>query len=124
MSKSRPVFINPLKVRLPVTALVSITHRISGVVLILLSPLFLWIFSKIIGSDADFLVLKNALQSPIVIFIIWGGVTAVSYHLLAGLRHLIMDFGYCETLKAARFSAFVLIASTVILSVLIGMRLC
>ena len=124
MSNQRPVFVNPLKVSLPVTALVSISHRISGIVLILLSPFFLWSLIKVAGSQQEFNAYLSCMHHPLMMLLAWGGLTAIVYHILAGLRHLVMDFGHCETLKMARFSAFLILALTVVLSVWVGIRLC
>lgn len=124
MSRDRPVFLNPLKIRMPVTAVVSILHRISGMVLILMLPLFLWGLSQVVGSPEDYQDFIIYLQNPFLCFLYWGGITAFVYHLLAGLRHLIMDCGWCESLKLGRVTAYTVLVLTASLSIWIGFRLC
>ena len=49
---------------------------------------------------------------------IWGLVTALIYHSLAGVKHLIMDFGVGETMEGGVLGARIVIALSVVLSLL------
>jgi len=124
MSDKRPIFLNVLKIHLPITGLVSIMHRISGVVLILFLPLFLWGLSQITGTPEDYHDFLELLRSPVIVGLYWLGIVAFIYHLLAGIRHLIMDIGFLENLKSARISASVLLIVFIVLAILVGVRLC
>jgi succinate dehydrogenase / fumarate reductase cytochrome b subunit len=54
-------------------------------------------------------------------FIMWGILTALAYHAVGGIRHMLMDFGYLEeTFEAGKRSANVSFAITVVLSLLAG----
>ncbi|QLH44125.1 MAG: succinate dehydrogenase, cytochrome b556 subunit [Coxiellaceae bacterium] len=111
------------KYRFPVTAIVSILHRISGVILFLLIPLLLWALSKSLTSAEDFQAMQETLSRPLPMIILWLILAALFYHLIAGIRHLIMDLGYGETMKAARRSAYIIMVITVILLILAGIWL-
>lgn len=124
MGQKKPVFLNLLQIHLPITGLVSIMHRISGVALLLFLPFFLWGLAKVTGTPEDYHDFLMLMQGPLFKIIYGLGIISFSYHMLAGVRHLIMDLGFCESLKAARLSAFMLLISITILAILIGIRLC
>lgn len=124
VSQKKPVFLNLLQIHLPITGFVSILHRISGMLLLLYLPLFLWGFAKVTGTPEDFQDFSLLMQR-LPFKIVYGlGILTFSYHMLAGLRHLLMDFGFFESLTSARMSAIALIMLTLGLAVLIGVRLC
>ena len=119
----RPVNLNLLTIRYPVTAIVSILHRLSGVVLFLGVPFLLWVLQASLASPESFQALKIFLSHSIVKFIVWGFMTALIYHLCAGIRHLIMDFGYAESYQAGKTSALIIIIFTIIYAVILGIYL-
>ena len=88
--------ISLLGYRFPLAAIASILHRISGVVLFLLIPFSLWILHLSLASQMSFLMVKDYLGSPVVAFLIWVMLSALFYHLIAGLKHLLMDMGCFE----------------------------
>ena len=103
-----------------ITSLLSITHRITGfglnLALILLS---LWIISFGLGSDvyANFVTIFETIFVKIVVYFI---VLGISYHALNGIRHILWDFGFMISNKAALVSGLVIIFTSVILSFLIS----
>jgi len=119
----RPVNVNVLKYRFPVPAIVSILHRVSGVILFLFIPLMLWLLQLSLSSPADFEQAHNYIAMPVMRFFIWGCLSALFYHLFAGIRHLIMDLGYAESLTGAGLSSSLVIAASVVLSFLVGVWL-
>lgn len=104
----------------PFTAIISILHRISGVFLFLLIPFLLWILETATTSPDGFTYIYNALTNPFAKLILWLFLVAFCYHLLAGIRHLLMDIGIGESLKSARFSGGVTIVLTLIAALFIG----
>ncbi len=58
--------------------------------------IFLWMLESSLASEQSFSDLGAAFNSPICQFIIWGSLAALAYHAIAGIRHLIMDFGLGE----------------------------
>ncbi|MGI1677636.1 MAG: succinate dehydrogenase, cytochrome b556 subunit [Cellvibrionaceae bacterium] len=121
MNDKRPVNLDLTTVSFPLTALVSITHRISGVILFAGIAVLLWGLQASLQSEESFLELKNQLTNPICQFILWATLAALAYHLIAGLRHLIMDFGIGETLEGGKRGAQVAIFLSVVLIILAGL---
>ena len=96
MDSKRPVNLDLGTIRLPITSYVSILHRVSGVVLFFAVALFLWMLESSLASEQRFNDLGALLRNPVCQFIIWGSLAALAYHAVAGIRHLIMDFGVGE----------------------------
>jgi len=115
----RPKFLNLLQIRLPVTGVVSIAHRISGVLLFLLVPLLLLGLDRSLRDDASFEALRNLLSGVAVKGVLWVLGAALVLHLLGGIRYLLIDMGVGESLNAARRGAWAVVAGTVALSVLV-----
>ncbi len=123
LNKKRPVNLALTTLKFPPMAIVSILHRLSGVLLVFLIPAFLFLLSISLHSEAAFLELKSYFAHPISKLFTWGVLSALIYHLLAGIRHMIMDFGFGETVTAARTSSFLLIALAIVISILVGVWL-
>lgn len=107
MNKKRPININPLSIKLPIPALVSISHRISGIVVFLFIPFLLYILSLSLKSEENYADMIAWLQSPLIKFVLWAVGVGLFFHLVAGLRHLLMDLHLGETLRAGRLSAII-----------------
>lgn len=104
----KPVFINLLKIRLPLSAFMSITHRVSGVALFLLViPVSLVIFTYLVSSEASYLEFLDFYQDNFVFrtFVLFC-ILIFQYHMFAGLRHLLHDFHVLpETLSSSNLSS-------------------
>lgn len=123
--RSKPVNLNLFTIKFPITAVASILHRMSGVILFLLIPCFLGMLSNLLYFPEEFVVLRDQLiNTNLNKIILWFGLSAFFYHLLAGIRHLLSDMGIGESIYIARISAQLVIVLSVILSILIGLRLC
>lgn len=101
-------------------AIASILHRISGIVLFLLFPFMLYLLSLSLNNPQSFAHVKILLEGPWYKLMLWAFTAALLYHFLAGVRHIIMDFGFGESVCAGRRSAVIVIALTVILTILLG----
>lgn len=123
MNKQRPINLDLFTIKFPITAIISILHRISGVLLFLLIPLVLWMLSKSLGDPIKFTELQLWLGSPLIKLVLWGLLSALLYHLIAGVRHIIMDMGWGEELTTARRSARWIIIMAVVLISLAGIWL-
>ncbi|TQV84421.1 succinate dehydrogenase, cytochrome b556 subunit [Aliikangiella coralliicola] len=119
MNKNRPVNLNLAAFRFPVTSISSILHRISGVILFLSVPLCLWALQSSL-TPGGFAEVKSVLSSGIAKFITWAILSMLAYHIIAGVRHLLMDAGIGETLQGGRFGANAVIALGVLTAVGIG----
>ena len=124
MKKNLPISPHLQIYKPQITSLLSITHRITGfglnLALILLS---LWIISFGLGSDvyANFVTIFETIFVKIVVYFI---VLGISYHALNGIRHILWDFGFMISNKAALVSGLVIIFTSVILSFLISNFIC
>ncbi len=115
--QSRPVNLDLTTVRFPISAIASICHRISGVINLFVIGGLLWLLSLSLSSEDGFEQAALMLQSPLVSFVLWALLSILSYHLLAGLRHLIMDAGYGEELETGMKSAKLIFVLSIVVSV-------
>ena len=116
----RPVNLNLFTIKFPLPAIVSILHRASGALVFLLIPLLLWMLQASLKAPVQFDDLQDTLNNFFVKLIIWLLVSALLYHLVAGIRHLLMDLGLGESLRAARFSAWLVMIISGVLVVITG----
>ncbi|MDB5980514.1 MAG: succinate dehydrogenase [Pseudomonas sp.] len=120
MNSQRPVNLDLRTIKLPVTAYTSILHRISGIILFIGLAIMLYALSKSLGSEEGFGEVKACLNSVLAKLVIWGLLSALLYHLVAGVRHLIMDMGIGETLEGGKLGSQIVLAVSVVLIVLAG----
>ena len=83
----------------------------------------IWAWAVSLSSAEGFEQVKLVLQSFIAKFIAWGTITVLLYHMIGGIRHLIMDMGHWEELKSGNTSAVVTIVLWIVLAVLAGVWL-
>ncbi|WKD51280.1 succinate dehydrogenase, cytochrome b556 subunit [Microbulbifer spongiae] len=123
MNKNRPVNLDLSTIQLPAAALASFLHRVSGVVLFAVVALLLYMLDVSLKSEqgfADVAAVFNSLPAKLVL---WASLAALIYHLLAGVRHLLMDMGIGESLEGGRRSAVTVLVLSVILILLAGVWL-
>lgn len=115
----RPVFLNLFKIQLPLAALISIKHRLSGVFFFCMFPLFLYIYSLVpLGNE-----LSVFCQLLWVQIALWLSISAFLYHFIAGMRHMFFDFGRYHSRKAIfRTSVFVMVL-TVLVMLIVAYRI-
>ena len=119
MDNKRPVNLDLGTIRLPITSYVSILHRVSGVILFFAVAIFLWMLESSLASEQSFTDLGALLSNPVCQIVIWGSLAALAYHAVAGIRHLIMDFGVGEDSFARHNSAWVAVAVAIVVIALI-----
>lgn len=118
VNSQRPVNLDLRTIKLPITAYASILHRISGVILFLSLVIALFLLDRSLSSPIGFAEVKGWMSNFFVKFILWGMFSALLYHLVAGIRHLIMDLGIGESLEGGRLGAkLVLIISAILILV-------
>ena len=102
-----------------ISSLVSISHRITGIVNIsAITVICFWIFSLLLGETSyDFtkLFLQSIFGKFIIICLTW----SFSFQILSEIRHLIMDLGYGFELQATKISGLLVIFGSIILTILI-----
>ncbi len=120
MNQQRPVFLDLTKIKFPLTAIVSILHRISGVLLFLCIPVYLYFFHCSLASPEEFASIASCLNSTWAKLLLWFILSGLFYHLVAGIRHIIMDFGIGESLRGGKVSSLITIFVAIILILLTG----
>ena len=104
---SRPINVgigDLLSFKWPITAISSITHRVAGVLLFIGVAFMLYALDLSLSSEQGFISLKEMMVSPLGKMITWGLLSALGYHFVAGIKHLLMDMGVGETLEGAQFA--------------------
>lgn len=120
MKNNRPVNLDLRTIRLPITAIVSIIHRITGVGLFVAIGMLMWALNLSLNSEAGFEKVAGILSHPLAKFIAWGIVSFLVYHLIAGIKHLFMDAGYFETKEGGAQASRVVLIASVICILLLG----
>lgn len=123
MSRTRPVYLNLFKIRLPLPGVVSIMHRASGALLFLLLPALLYGLQLSLASEQDFSVLQGWFRLPLVKLFLIGLIWGYLHHFCMGLRYLALDFDIGMDLPQARFSSWLVLVMSTSATALIGVRL-
>lgn len=123
MTPKRPVNLNLLTISFPLPAIVSILHRISGVILFLMIPAFLAMLACSLHDAMGFDKVQSFFAHPVIKFILFCSLLALFYHLIAGIRHLFMDFHLGDSLKGGRLGAKLVLIITIIFAIFLGMWL-
>lgn len=135
-SKPRPefrnlnVFSDLTTYRMPLAAWTSILHRVSGALMFLLLPLIIWLFDKSVSSEISFGQFSAAFSAGlwffpgwfiklVVLALIW----AYLHHILAGVRHLILDVTHRTTKPFGRQTAAGVLVASVLLTLILGAKL-
>lgn len=121
--KPRPKHLAINQIRLPIPGIVSILHRVSGAGLFLCLPLLLSIFGKSVGSPDSFAAYKELVGNPLVKVLLFGLLWAYLHHFCAGIRFLLLDMHKGLDLPTARMSAKLVLAVSIALTLVIGVKL-
>ncbi len=113
-NKNRPINLDLATIKFPIMAIVSIMHRLSGIVIFILLPMAIYFCDLSLKSAESFMDLRILLINPYYKFIVWMFVASLAYHMLAGMRHIFMDCGYGDDLKSGRYSAIFLVVLSII----------
>jgi succinate dehydrogenase / fumarate reductase cytochrome b subunit len=116
----RPINLDISSIHLPLAAYTSILHRISGVIVFVGVAILLWIFDLSMSSEQGFNSVREIMTSPLMKFIVWGVLSALAYHLVAGVKHLLMDMGIGESKEAAPRGAKLTIVVSAVLIIALG----
>ena len=104
----------------PITAISSILHRISGLILLISMPLVVIGMNYSLAGPSGYEGVVNLLTASWCSVLFWLFLSAITYHVYAGIRHMIMDVGYGESLKVARATSMAVIVLGVLSAVLWG----
>jgi succinate dehydrogenase / fumarate reductase, cytochrome b subunit len=112
-----------MRYRMPLSAMVSIMHRISGALIFLLLPFILYLFEKSLFSEIAFEHFKGIVSHWFVKLILLGLAWAYLHHFCAGIRHLLMDLHIGLSKDGARKSAIGVYAISLPLTALVALKL-
>ncbi len=122
--KVRPKYYDLNLLNLPLPALVSIFHRITGMVMFLfMIPLSLYLLQATLKSESGFNFWSNVLNFPVAKLILLGFVWAFLHHFFAGLRYLLLDLHIGVDKAAARTSSVWVLILGAVATILFGARI-
>ncbi|MFA6063448.1 MAG: succinate dehydrogenase, cytochrome b556 subunit [Gallionella sp.] len=123
MKKQRPKHLALHLIKLPLPGLISIFHRVSGLALFLALPLLLLMLQYSLRSSVTYEQLQEMLAYPLLKLVMLGLLWSFMHHFCAGIRYLAIDLHYISNLKQARDSSKVVLAVSLLLTVIIGVKL-
>jgi succinate dehydrogenase / fumarate reductase cytochrome b subunit len=123
MNKKRPKHLALHLIKLPLPGFVSILHRVSGLLLFLALPLLLWMLQYSLRSIETYTQLQTVFAHTLFKLLMLGLLWAFLHHFCAGLRYLAIDLHYVRSLAQARSSSKVVLAVSLMLTVLLGAKL-
>ena len=109
MQSDRPVNLNLAAFSCPFAAVVSITHRITGVVLFVGVGFALYALQIALSGPEGFVEAGALLQAPFAKFIMLALVFVLLFHMFAGIKHLLLDFHIGDSIEAAKIGAIVVV---------------
>ena len=117
MENKRPLSPHIQIYRWHISSLVSISHRITGIINIIgITFICLWV-SLLVFGESNYDIIKSFLNTIIGKFIILGLTWSFSFQILSEIRHLIMDLGYGFELKTTRITGILVIFGSIILTI-------
>jgi succinate dehydrogenase / fumarate reductase cytochrome b subunit len=123
MKKQRPKHLALHLIKLPLPGLISIFHRISGLALFLALPLLLLMLQYSLRSNVTYTQLQEVLDHPLAKLIMLALLWSFMHHFCAGIRYLAIDLHYISNLKQARGSSKIVLAVSLLLTIIIGVKL-
>ena len=111
--EQRPVFLDLTRIHLPVMSVLSIAHRVTGVLLLLVIPAAIYLLELSLSGEAGFQQAAGWLREPVprllLVLLVW----VFAHHFFAGIRYLLIDCGIGVRLPAGRRGAWLVIAAGV-----------
>ena len=120
MTTNRPVFLEIWRVKLPVPGLVSILHRLSGVLMVLSIPVFTALFAQALSGSDGFAAAAAFVGHPLIKLALLLLGWALLHHLFAGIRYLMIDFGWGVDLPTARKTAWTALSAALLVTIVGG----
>lgn len=115
----RPRFLNLMKIRLPLPGVLSILHRISGVIMVLAIPFLIYLLDLSLrgaeGFAAASAVLDMLLIKLGIAVIVWG----LFHHLFAGIRYLLLDMDVGIEKQQARASSWIVFGVSIVVALIV-----
>lgn len=114
MIDNRPIYLNLLKIRLPLNGMISFAHRISGVLLFLSLPFMVYLLDQSVASQESFDNVRLLLSQPVIqliqILILW----SLAHHFFAGIRFLLIDIEVGVNKQSSRLGSWLVVTAELI----------
>lgn len=120
---TRPVYLDLLRIHLPLAGWVSILHRVSGALLFVALPFGVWALSVSLSGETGFRRVADWVAHPLARLCVLGLVWAFAHHLFAGVRHLALDVHWGVDLRRARQSSLAVMLATGLVTLFAAWRL-
>ena len=99
VNDNRPKNLDITTFKYPLPAVTSLLHRLSGAFIFVGVALMLYLLELSLQSESGFALVLELMDNVVVKFAAWAVLSGLLYHLVAGIKHMIMDLGIGETLK-------------------------
>ncbi len=103
--------------------LASIAHRVSGVVVVLFVPVYLYLLQGVEGRPEDFIAVQIWLHTPFGKVVLWMAGTSMIYHFMNGIRFLYLDASWGENRKMMRLAARMVVSAGLVSMAALGVVL-
>lgn len=120
VKKKRPVYLDLVRIRLPLPGFVSILHRVSGVVLFLFAVWLLSLLDASLRSAEGYAQFRETVGHPLAKLVLIGLGWAFLHHFCAGIRYLLMDMDIGVDLATTRASSWAVLAVSGVLTLILG----
>jgi succinate dehydrogenase / fumarate reductase cytochrome b subunit len=123
MERPVNIILLPTRFRWPLTALASILHRITGVLLFGGIAMLLYLADLALGSAESFEQAAIVAHEPLPRLLLLGLLGVLLYHFFAGIKHLLLDFHIGETMESAKTGVYLVFAATIVSTLALGVLL-
>ena len=114
MADQRPVYLNLVKIRLPLPGIVSFAHRITGVILFLSLPFAVYLLDLSVESEQSFVEVQQILKQPFMLFVQILLLWSLAHHFFAGIRFLLIDAEIGVEKSQARLGSWLVLLAEVL----------
>jgi len=115
----RPVYLNLLKIRLPLPGVISFAHRITGVILFLAIPFAVYLLDQSVQSPQAFASVQQVLDQPLMLLVQVLLLWSLAHHFFAGIRFLLIDAEIGIEKSSARIGSWLVLLAEAITLVFI-----
>ncbi|PKI00053.1 succinate dehydrogenase, cytochrome b556 subunit [Glaciecola sp. 33A] len=123
MKKQRPVNLDLNTISFPPAAVASILHRVTGVAMFFALLFVIYAWATSVASIEGYNSVNSMMEAWYGKVISIGTLSALSYHIIGGIRHVVMDMGYWEELDSGNNSARAAMVMWVVITIVLGVIL-
>lgn len=106
---SRPKYLNLIKIKLPIAGMISIFHRVTGLLLFIVIPVSLYLLQLSITGEESYKTVTSLMLHPLSLFLILLVIWSFVHHFITGIRFLLIDIEFFLNKGASRTSAWAVV---------------